>query len=113
MAFGSEYSQALNDAAEDLISHGVAVVTAAGNEDTDASTTSPASGSDVIAVGASDITSVMASFSNYGPAVDIFTSAWINGSRSTKIDSGTSLSTAHVAGQYLNEDRYPFNQECH
>jgi cerevisin len=104
VASGSEYSAALNNAAEDLIAHGVTVVTAAGNEATDASTTSPASAPNAIVVGASDITNVMASFSNHGSAVDIFapgvdvTSAWINGPRSTKIDSGTSSSTAHVAG---------------
>jgi cerevisin len=104
MAFGSERHQGLNDAAQVLIDDGVTVVTVAGNEAVDASTTSPASVPDAIVVAASDITNAMASFSNFGSAVDIFapgvdvTSAWINGPRSTKMDSGTSLSTAHVAG---------------
>src|SRR2546422_9745758 len=46
----------------------------------------------------------MASFSSFGPCVDIFapgvntTSDWNNGDQSTNTISGTSMATPHVAG---------------
>lgn len=56
---------------------------AAGNDNKDAATTSPARAPGVIAVGASTIADVRASFSNFGAVVDIFApgqniiSSWI------------------------------------
>lgn len=55
-------------------------------------------------VGASDSNDARASFSNFGPALDIFApgvlikSAWIGSTSSTNTISGTSMATPHVAG---------------
>jgi len=73
----------------------------AGNAKEDAKNTSPARVSEVITVGASDSNDAIASFSNFGPSVDIFApgvsilSAWKYG---FKIASGTSAAAPHVAG---------------
>ena len=67
--------------------NGVTVVVAAGNNNRDASDTSPASARGAIVVGASDITNSKAPDSNFGPLVDVFapgvdiTSAWIRWAR--------------------------------
>jgi len=45
---------------------------AAGNSNVDACTTSPARVSSAITVGATTITDARASFSNFGPCLDIF-----------------------------------------
>src|SRR5205809_5673298 len=70
----------------------------------DACNTSPASARDALTVGATDINDNMASFSSFGPCVDIFapgvntTSDWNTGDQSTNTISGTSMATPHVAG---------------
>ena len=82
-----------------------------GNSNEDAIGTSPANSPDAITVGATDITDSRASYSNYGPIVDIFspgtsvTSAWIGSPDNTNTISGTSMATPAVAGlvaYYLN-----------
>lgn len=80
-----------------LISKGVHVTIAAGNENTDAENSSPARVEEAITVGASTVADARASFSNYGPLVDIFapglsvTSAWIGSNTATNTISGTSM----------------------
>jgi subtilisin family serine protease len=82
-----------------VVSHGIAVAVASGNNQYYVS--SPACASGAIAVGAVDKTGLMASFSNFGPALDIVApgvsiySSIINGYASW---SGTSMSTPHVSG---------------
>lgn len=81
---------------------GVTVVVAAGNDADDAYNYSPACVRQAITVASSNIEDAKVGSSNYGPAVDIFAagwnviSTWNDGS--TKMLSGTSMATAHVAG---------------
>jgi hypothetical protein len=83
---------------------GVLVVTAAGNENTDACTRSPASANGALAVGAIRYGDVRASYSNYGPCVNLFApgsdivGASAMGSGSYVIMSGTSMACPHVTG---------------
>jgi subtilisin family serine protease len=85
MSLGGSKSQAVNDAVASAVDAGVFMAVAAGNEAQDFSNTSPASEPKAFAVGASDSTDTLASFSNYGqtlgiiaPGVDIL-STWSDG----------------------------------
>src|SRR6266704_900238 len=105
MSLGGGFFQPLNDAVENSIAAGVVYAIAAGNSGApDACNTSPASAPNALTVGATDINDNMASFSSFGPCVDIFapgvntTSDWNNGDQSTNTISGTSMATPHVAG---------------
>ena len=97
-------SQAIDDAVENAVSFGVHVVAAAGNDNTDASLSSPARSPAVIAVGATDINDKRASFSNFGPDVDIFApgvgvvSLGNAGDDAVKTLDGTSMACPHVTG---------------
>ncbi|KAI8995667.1 serine protease [Trametes punicea] len=77
---------------------------AAGNDNADAGSTSPARAPSTVTVGASTIADARASFSNYGSVVDIFApgqnviSAWIGSTTATNNISGTSMTTPHIAG---------------
>ncbi|EJF66736.1 serine protease [Dichomitus squalens LYAD-421 SS1] len=104
LSLGGGTSQTLDDAVTALTTQGVHVTVAAGNSNTDASTSSPARAPAVITVGASTIADARASFSNYGSVVDIFgpgqnvISSWIGGVNATNNISGTSMATPHIAG---------------
>ncbi|RAL02524.1 S8 family peptidase [Aspergillus ibericus CBS 121593] len=104
MSLGGGYSYAFNNAVESAFDDGVLSVVAAGNENRDASRTSPASAPDAVTVAAINRSNARASFSNYGPVVDIFApgenilSAWIGSNSATNTISGTSMSTPHVTG---------------
>jgi aqualysin 1 len=95
-------SLALDRAVKALIDSGITVVVAAGNSGTLASNFSPSRLPEAITVAASTTTGALASFSNYGSAVDviapgvnILSSKWQGG---VIRKSGTSMATPHVTG---------------
>ncbi|KXH62466.1 alkaline proteinase [Colletotrichum nymphaeae SA-01] len=106
MSLATATSKALNDAVDAATALGVFVVVGAGNDGKDASTRSPASAPTAFTVGAIDINSTRATWSNFGPSVDIFaagvdvrsTSLYQDG---TELLSGTSMSTPHISGLAL------------
>ncbi|PLB42462.1 S8 family peptidase [Aspergillus candidus] len=107
MSLGGSFSQAFNDAVQDAFEKGVLSIVAAGNENADASDSSPASAPDAITVAAISENNARAEFSNFGKVVDIFApgedilSAWIGSKTATNTISGTSMATPHVVGLSL------------
>jgi len=118
MSLGGRLSRALNAATEAAIQRGVAMVVAAGNENADACTKSPASVETAITVGAIAKGDVRSDFSNYGACVDVFApgtdilSTWIGpdcgqsptdsakcaSADAAHVTSGTSMAAPHVSG---------------
>ncbi|KFH40951.1 Cuticle-degrading protease-like protein [Hapsidospora chrysogenum ATCC 11550] len=102
MSLGGGYSAALNQAAAALVSRGIFLAVAAGNDNSNAANYSPASETSACTVGASDQSDRRSSFSNYGSVVDIFApgsnirSTLPGGGSGTK--SGTSMASPHIAG---------------
>jgi subtilisin family serine protease len=97
-------SAALTQAIENSITSGVVYAVAAGNNSNDACTLSPANTPNALTVGATNITDHFASFSSFGPCVDInapgenIKMAWYGSNTATKISDGTSFASPHVAG---------------
>ena len=87
-----------------MITDGITVVAAAGNETLTTCNVIPASVAGVISVAASDRVDKEASFSNYGTCVDIFAPgvSIFSASNSSNVDyalnSGTSMAAPHVVG---------------
>jgi len=104
MSLGGGFSQSINDAVANAVDAGVHVVVAAGNDNANACTKSPASEPKAITVGSLTRTDQRSSFSNWGSCVDIYApgsaikAAWIPNKTSTRIISGTSMASPHVAG---------------
>jgi subtilisin family serine protease len=102
MSLGGGFSASLNTAVNSLSDAGVFVAVAAGNNNADACSYSPASAANATTVAASTNTDARASYSNFGGCVDIYapgtsvTSTWTGGGTSTI--SGTSMASPHVAG---------------
>ncbi|WP_052336585.1 S8 family peptidase [Nocardioides alkalitolerans] len=102
MSLGGPADSATDAAVDRMVDAGVTVVVAAGNESTDACSSSPAAAPSAITVAASDNTDTLSYFSNYGDCVDIIapgediTSTWTGGGTDTI--SGTSMASPHVAG---------------
>ncbi|MGH9935506.1 MAG: S8 family peptidase, partial [Blastocatellia bacterium] len=104
MSIGANESQAIDQAVKNSIAAGVTYVVAAGNENQNACTKSPARAENTITVGSTTISDSRRPTSNYGNCVNIFapgsdiTSAGIADDYATKVMSGTSMASPHVAG---------------
>jgi aqualysin 1 len=104
MSLGGGLSSSMNAAVAGVVSKGLTVVVAAGNDNVDACTQSPAAEPTAITVGSTTSTDARSSFSNFGTCVDIFapgssiTSSSYTSSTATAVYSGTSMASPHVAG---------------
>ncbi|KAI6087768.1 subtilisin-like serine protease pepD [Hypoxylon rubiginosum] len=106
MSLAFTASSTLNAAVDAAATMGILSVVGAGNDNADASTRSPASAPSALAVGAVTWNRTRADFSNYGPCVSVFApgvdvaSLW-NAEGVESVNSGTSMSSPHVAGLAL------------
>ncbi len=97
-------SAAQEEAARNLYHAGVLPVVAAGNDSTDACTTSPSAEPLALTIASSDSADKQSSFSNHGNCVDLFapgtniTAAHYNNNSGSQTMSGTSMASPHVAG---------------
>jgi subtilisin family serine protease len=108
LGFVNTTSSTLDVAVRNSISKRVVYVVAAGNNNVNASTFTPARITEAITVGATDSNDSRASFfglaSNWGPVLDLFApgkdilSAWNTSDTATLVGSGTSMASPHVAG---------------
>lgn len=103
MSFGMKSnSQALQNIIRKAYNAGIIVVASSGNDKKGRGADYPARYAQTISVGATNKDGKIASFSNYGPCIDIYapgekiTSAWLGGGY--KEMSGTSMATSHVSG---------------
>ena len=102
MSLGGGASPTLDAAVNNLAAAGVFVAVAAGNDNVDACTASPAGASGVFTVASSEKTDLKSSFSNWGTCVEAYApgtaikSTWLLGGTNTI--SGTSMASPHVAG---------------
>jgi hypothetical protein len=101
-SWGGDAAPAVDAAVCRVIASGKVFVAAAGNESSDSLTSSPANVLQAITVGAMDSGDAMASFSNYGPHVDLFAPGVAIESDTptggTVVWDGTSMATPHVVG---------------
>jgi subtilisin family serine protease len=104
MSLGGPGSTALDAAVKRSIAAGITYAAAAGNDNANACTQSPARIPAAITVGASDSADARASFSNHGSCLDIFgpgariVSSSASSDTGAVIMSGTSMAAPHVAG---------------
>ncbi|MGW5663585.1 S8 family peptidase [Streptomyces sp. NPDC003758] len=104
LSLGGYANAQLDAAVRNSIASGVTYAVAAGNDGLAAGLYSPARVDQAITVGASDRKDARASFSNWGPSLDLFAPGVAITSDSNASDtgtatlSGTSMATPHVAG---------------
>jgi subtilisin family serine protease len=104
MSLGGEYNKAMNAAVAGSVASGISYSIAAGNSSIDACTFSPASEPTAFTVGAIHMSDTRASYSNFGPCVDLFApgtripSTWNTADTAAATLSGTSMATPHAAG---------------
>ncbi|MBP0449108.1 S8 family peptidase [Kitasatospora sp. RG8] len=106
MSLGGDPDPVLDAAVANSIATGLTYAVAAGNGSVDAAEHSPARVPTALTVGATDSDDRQASFSNYGPLVDLFapgvdivsTANWSDYGGFGLSMSGTSMASPHVAG---------------
>lgn len=110
MSFVTDINYSMEDSVRNLIAWGVTCVVAAGNNNVDVKDTTPARVSEAITVASSDVNDGRSLGSNFGPLVDLFApgTGIVSASNldrnnngildDTIVDSGTSISAAHVSG---------------
>ncbi|WTS36593.1 S8 family peptidase [Streptomyces sp. NBC_00111] len=104
VSLGGGASTTLDNAVRRSIASGVTYSIAAGNSGALASGYSPARVDTAITVGATTRTDARATYSNYGPVVDIFapgsaiTAGWNTSDSATYTGNGTSFAAPHVSG---------------
>ncbi|WP_203981656.1 S8 family serine peptidase, partial [Planosporangium flavigriseum] len=104
MSIGGPASSTIDTAVRNSITSGITYAVAAGNDNLDACTQSPARVAEAITVGATDKTDTRAGFSNYGSCLNIFAPGVSIRSASNADNvsyvsmSGTSMASPHVAG---------------
>lgn len=104
LSLGGAQNDVFDNAIAEVAARGLVVVVAAGNHAVDACLESPASAPIALTVGATTIQDARASFSDFGPCLDVFapgdqiTSVRNDGSSSPVIMGGTSMAAPHVAG---------------
>ncbi|KAJ6590090.1 serine-type endopeptidase [Mycena vulgaris] len=104
MSLGGGKSKALDQAVNSAVDAGLHFAVAAGNDNRDACSYSPAAAEKAVTVGASTMGDERAYFSNYGPCVDVFgpglniLSTWTGSPTAVATISGTSMASPHTAG---------------
>jgi cerevisin len=104
MSLGGGKSKTLEDAVNAGVEAGLHFAVAAGNDNADACSYSPAAAEKAVTVGASTLSDERAYFSNYGKCTDIFApglnilSTWIGSNKAVNTISGTSMASPHIAG---------------
>ena len=104
MSLGGGASSATDNAVNAAVSAGITMVVAAGNDNSNACSYSPARAANAITVGSTASNDSRSSFSNYGTCLDIYapgssiTSTWSTSNSATNTISGTSMASPHVAG---------------
>ncbi|KXN67955.1 subtilisin-like protein [Conidiobolus coronatus NRRL 28638] len=120
MSLGGDKSECVDLAIQKAHQDGMVVVVAAGNENADACIYSPSGSEYTVTVGAIDENNGKSSFSNYGKCVKILApgrnvlSSWTGSKNATRVISGTSMATPHVAGQVavlMSEYKYLSNEK--
>ncbi|HEV7647796.1 MAG TPA: S8 family peptidase [Actinophytocola sp.] len=103
MSLGGGANALMDTAVRNSIASGVSYSVVAGASNSDAGNFSPARVAEALTVGSSDMNDCVASFSNFGPSLDLYapgvqiTGPWIGSDTATNTLSG-SASAPHVAG---------------
>lgn len=104
MSLGGGASAALDQAVQKSIRAGIVYAVAAGNENINSCTRSPARVPQALTVGSVTNSDTKSSFSNVGSCVDLFApgsriaSTWISSDTAVRTLDGTSMASPHVAG---------------
>ncbi|ODQ65522.1 hypothetical protein NADFUDRAFT_82571 [Nadsonia fulvescens var. elongata DSM 6958] len=104
MSLGGGSSPSLDLAVNAAVNAGIHFAVAAGNDNADACSYSPAAAKNAVTVAASTLSDSRAYFSNYGKCVDIFApglniqSTYIGSDHAVATLSGTSMASPHVCG---------------